>query len=200
MPRPPKFKCVWAEPLAQVFKPRGIPARALEALELQLDELEALRLADLEGLYHDAAAERLGVSRATFGRLIARARGKVADALVNGKMLVMKGGPVVMMTQRNFVCAECGERFAVPHGAPRPAACPACGSASFHRAPEERGGRRWGGRGGRCRGRGYGRGGSYGRGRGRGPLPAIVEEPPSEAEPITAADETPEHEKEHEDA
>jgi len=59
-----------------------------------LDELEALRLADLEGLYQEQAAEKMGVSRPTFARILESARKKVAEALVKGKGLVIGGGPV----------------------------------------------------------------------------------------------------------
>ena len=52
-----------------------------------MDELEAVRLADYEGLYHEDAAVKMGISRATFGRILNNARRKVADAIVNGKAL-----------------------------------------------------------------------------------------------------------------
>lgn len=94
MPRPHKCRLISNPPAATAFKPAGVPASELDAVELRLDELEALRLADLEGLYHDAAAERMGVSRPTFGRLIQAARHKVATALLNGRMLVFHGGSV----------------------------------------------------------------------------------------------------------
>ena len=70
--------------------------RMLEEVALALDELEALRLADLTALHHEPAAEQMGVSRATFGRIVERARRKVADALINGKALRMGGGPVLL--------------------------------------------------------------------------------------------------------
>ncbi len=54
---------------------------------MSLDEFEAIRLADHEGLYQEEAAGRMDVSRATFGRILDSARGKVADAIVNGKAL-----------------------------------------------------------------------------------------------------------------
>jgi len=66
----------------------------LEVTTLTLDGLEAMRLADLEGLYHDEAAGRMGVSRATFARVLAEARRSVADALVGGKAIEIGGGPV----------------------------------------------------------------------------------------------------------
>lgn len=61
----------------------------LERIELGLDELEAMRLADLEGHYQEEAAAVMGVSRPTFGRIIEAARRKVADALLNGKALAI---------------------------------------------------------------------------------------------------------------
>lgn len=65
-----------------------------EQVTLDLDELEALRLADLLGLYQEQAAEKMGVSRATFGRILESAHRKVAGALVEGKVLRFntKGG------------------------------------------------------------------------------------------------------------
>ncbi len=78
------------------FKPAGVPARELEEVSLGLDGAEAIRLADLEGLYQDAAARRMGVSRQTFGRIIEAARRAVADAVINGKRLRIEGGEIVV--------------------------------------------------------------------------------------------------------
>ncbi len=61
----------------------------METLFLRPDELEALRLADLEGLYQEACAGRMGISRTTLSRTLAEARRKVTDALINGKRLVV---------------------------------------------------------------------------------------------------------------
>ncbi len=96
MPRPLRDRCVEDLPGVEVFKPAGIPARELKSLALTLDEFESLRLADYEGLYQEAAARRMGVSRQTFGRIIESARRKVADALVNGKALRLGGGAAVV--------------------------------------------------------------------------------------------------------
>jgi predicted DNA-binding protein (UPF0251 family) len=79
----------------RVFKLAGTPTRELQVVRLDLDGLEALRLADLEGLYHEAAAEQMSVSRATFGRILAEARSRVAEALTAGKALWIGGGPVI---------------------------------------------------------------------------------------------------------
>ncbi len=73
--------------MATYFKPRGIPMVSLQETTLELDEFEALRLADLEGLYQADAALRMGISRQTFANIVIRARHKVADALIHGKAL-----------------------------------------------------------------------------------------------------------------
>jgi predicted DNA-binding protein (UPF0251 family) len=106
---------------------------ALEEVALSVDELEALRLADLEGLYHDRAAASMGVSRATFGRIVETARRKVAEALVQGKALKIGGGVVAWAGTRTFKCGSCRRGWSLSLGAGRPEACPSCGSDEFHR-------------------------------------------------------------------
>ena len=92
--RPHKMRRVGHRSDITVFKPQGVPMRSLEELDLPLDCLEAMRLADVEGLYHQEAAERMGISRATFGRILERGRKIVATALIEGKGLSIGGGPV----------------------------------------------------------------------------------------------------------
>jgi uncharacterized protein len=87
MSRPKKCRCVNCTPNTSYFKPKGIPIFALEEVSLSLDELEAIRLADYEGRYHEEAAVLMKVSRATFGRILNKARNKVAEAIVDGKAL-----------------------------------------------------------------------------------------------------------------
>ena len=69
------------------FKPCGVKRRELERVYLQEDEMEALRLADFEGLYQQECAQMMGISRTTFSRLVESARKKVADALLHTKAL-----------------------------------------------------------------------------------------------------------------
>lgn len=99
MARPLADRRIAYSPPALVFKPAGIPARDLEEVLLSLDEVEALRLADGEGLYQEAAARRMGVSRQTFARILEAAHAKVADALMNGKCLRLGGGKTVLCTE-----------------------------------------------------------------------------------------------------
>jgi predicted DNA-binding protein (UPF0251 family)/predicted Fe-Mo cluster-binding NifX family protein len=90
---------VGGSPVIGLYKPAGVQAQDLEEVSLGLDELEALRLADYEGLYQEAAALRMGVSRQTFGRIVEAARRKTAAALVEGKALRIGGGPAICETQ-----------------------------------------------------------------------------------------------------
>jgi predicted DNA-binding protein (UPF0251 family) len=73
------------------FKPRGVPMTSLESVGLSIDEFEAIRLKDLEGLEQTAAADSMRISQPTFHRIIEAARKKVADALVNGKAIRIEG-------------------------------------------------------------------------------------------------------------
>ncbi len=84
MARPVCPRKISHSPPATYFKPAGIPLRDLGEISLAADELEALRLADCEGLYHTEAAKRMGISRQTFDRILRRARVKTARALVRG--------------------------------------------------------------------------------------------------------------------
>jgi predicted DNA-binding protein (UPF0251 family)/predicted Fe-Mo cluster-binding NifX family protein len=99
MPRPVTGRQVGCPLAPLVFKPAGAPARDLEEVTLGLDGAEAIRLADLEGLYQDAAALRMGVSRQTFGRIVEAARRTVADAIINGKRLRIEGGEIIVRTE-----------------------------------------------------------------------------------------------------
>jgi predicted DNA-binding protein (UPF0251 family) len=89
-----------------VFKPAGVPLRELEEVVVTLDEFEALRLADLNGLYQEQAAEQMDVSRPTFSRVIDSAHRKLADALVHGKALRIEGGPVELVRLERRRCCR----------------------------------------------------------------------------------------------
>ncbi len=93
MPRPKHCRRVGCLPQSNYYKPRGIPLSVLQHINLTIDELEAIRLADLQGLYQEQAAKKMDVSRQTFGRVLKSAHKKIADALVNGKAISIEGGP-----------------------------------------------------------------------------------------------------------
>lgn len=94
MPRPRKMRVIREQASTRFFKPQGIPLRELKDVVLTEDGMEALRLADAEGLEHAAAAELMGVSRPTFSRLLAEARTTVATALARGWAIRIEGGAV----------------------------------------------------------------------------------------------------------
>jgi len=94
MPRPRRCRRVGHLPQCSYYKPRGIPLSMLQHVNLSVDELEAIRLADLEGLYQEDAARAMNVSRQTFGRILESAHKKIAEALVHGKALSIEGGPI----------------------------------------------------------------------------------------------------------
>lgn len=94
MPRPISPREIEEPPQATWFKPTGIPLRDLEEVVLTFDEIEAIRLADVEGFYQEQVAEQMKVSRPTVGRILASARQKIANALVQGKAIRMEGGSI----------------------------------------------------------------------------------------------------------
>ena len=92
MPRPRKRRTLTRAPKPAIYKPAGVGLQRLRLVALLLDELEALRLADLEGLTQAEAAGRMGISRSTFQRILDRAHRQVALALVEGQALQIQGG------------------------------------------------------------------------------------------------------------
>jgi uncharacterized protein len=134
--RPTHCRSIQDMPRITCFRPDGVPAGELQSIVLTIDELEAIRLADKEGLYQADAAMRMKVSRPTFGRILEAAHKKVAEAIVDGKKLCIQGGTFRSLcdstpTDRPNICecSECG--FKLPHqkGEPcRESVCPHCGA------------------------------------------------------------------------
>ncbi len=92
MPRPRKCRRIADTPRVTYFKPQGIPMRELDEVCLAYEGHEALRLADLEGMTQEESARYMGVSRHTFGRILAEARRVVAEAVIKGLALRIQGG------------------------------------------------------------------------------------------------------------
>lgn len=113
MPRPQKNRIVSNPPVFSEFKPVGIASKMLEQVLLSLDEYEALRLADKLGMSHNEAAEEMEISRSTFTRLIEKARAKLVDFIVSGKLLLIDGGNIHF--RKNIIkCEDCGHMFKIP--------------------------------------------------------------------------------------
>ena len=135
MARPPKPRRVEFMPEVTVFKPVGVPRRHVEEVVLSVEELEALRLKDLEGLEQGECAARMNISRPTFQRVLTSSRSKVADALVRGKALRVEGGHY-RLAERRFRCRECRYEFALSFGDGQRGVelhCPACNAQAVHR-------------------------------------------------------------------
>lgn len=138
MVRPKKDRIVKFNPEVSYFKPRAIPLMELEEVCLTVDEREAIRLADHLNMSHEEAGRNMGVSRATFGRIVQKARKTIADAMINGKAIRIEGGNYRIADEtRHFVCDGCGHKWDEPHGTGRPAACPACGNEGLYRVTED---------------------------------------------------------------
>jgi predicted DNA-binding protein (UPF0251 family) len=116
-------------PEVNFFKPAGMPMRALDEVNLTIEEAEAIRLKELEGLEQEAGAAKMNVSRPTFQRILASARQKMADALLNGKAIRIEGGNFTV-SQRRFRCANSHEWEALAETVPEvtPRLCPVCNS------------------------------------------------------------------------
>jgi len=133
MARPTKWRKIENIPLIPYFIPSETNIAEVPVNILKLEELEAIRLKDLEGLEQGECAEKMEISRPTFQRILISAREKIADSLVNGKIIHIEGG--------NFTqnicpvrCSNCGKEWIESYEnmesiKSEDYSCPACGSA-----------------------------------------------------------------------
>lgn len=112
MPRPTKFRRVEFFPDKTFFYPEGYEKDSKEEVVLKFEELEAIRLKDLEKMNQEECAEKMGISRQTFQNIIESAREKVAKALTDGKAINISGGHYTIKECR-YVCKECGSVYEV---------------------------------------------------------------------------------------
>ena len=127
MPPRKRQRKVFREPPVSVYKPAGIPARELEEILITVDEFEAIRLSDFEGMNQREASTVMQVSQPTFNRILASARSKVARGLVEGNVLRIEGGNYVLGDGSGFLrCENCGKETD-----PDAKACPECGSTNL---------------------------------------------------------------------
>ncbi len=140
MPRPRRRRWVWNTPSVTYYKPAGIPKASLEEVVLTVDELEAIRLCDLENLSQQESAEKMNISQPTFNRILNSAKNKIADAIVNGKAIRIEGGVYEMAFGKGrgrgpyaagpggvCKCPNCG--YEQPHAPGQPCTqliCPKC--------------------------------------------------------------------------
>jgi predicted DNA-binding protein (UPF0251 family) len=132
MGRRPLWRRVDLVPQVTYFKPAGVPLSHLQEVRLFIEEAEAVRLKDIEGLEQDECARRMNISRPTFHRVLGAARSKLADALLNGKAIRIEGGSYEM-TKRRFRCGN-GHEWEVPFEVmidTPPYVCPTCNTADI---------------------------------------------------------------------
>ena len=132
MARPTKWRKIENMPTIPYFIPSDKDVAEVPENILKLEELEAVRLKDLEGLEQSECAEKMEVSRPTFQRILLSAREKITDSLVNGKIIHIEGGN---FTQNicPVSCLDCGKEWmesyenmeSIKNGE---YSCPACGS------------------------------------------------------------------------
>ncbi|MFW6109941.1 MAG: DUF134 domain-containing protein [Patescibacteria group bacterium] len=152
MTKTKKKRVVRFDPKVTYFKPRGVPLAELEEVVLNVEELEAVRLANVEEFTQTEAAGQMEVSQSTFHRIISTAHQKLGKALINGCSIKVEGGDYRMPNGRGrgagrggrgrqggpysagpggtCVCTNCGHKE--PHRAGEPCykrECPECGSA-----------------------------------------------------------------------
>jgi len=129
MAKPKKDRFVLQPPAVVFYKPQGIPLYQLEQIILAVDEYEAVRLVDYEGLQQVDAAERMKVSRATCARILEGARHKIAEALTRGKAIRIQGGNFVLGRNR-YRCRDCSTFWEIPAADAKPESmsCPHCRS------------------------------------------------------------------------
>jgi len=132
MGRRQRWRRVSSIPQISYFKPVGSPMTELEEIKLLVEEAEAIRLKDLEGMEQETCAEKMNISRSTFSRLLDAARQKIADAILNGKAIRIEGGNFEMAVRR-FRCLQ-GHEWEVPFEkmiSSPPQICPECETRSI---------------------------------------------------------------------
>ncbi len=147
MPRPRRRRRIRRWPDITFFRPEGVKESYLEESILTVDEFEAVRLKDLEGLDQEEAAKKMNISQPTFHRLITSARKKIADAIVKGKAIKIEGGAFKMVEPvrgrggrgrmggfamgpgGSCVCPKCSHDVPHQRGVPcYQVKCPKCGN------------------------------------------------------------------------
>ena len=140
MPRPPKKRNIENIPAIKYFKPHEVCEKELKEINLTLEEIEAIRLKDLEELDQQNCADKMKVSRTTFQRILKSGRKKIAEALIKGKAIKFQGGNY-RLKEGKYRCQSCNheinfncspKRHRKRHGKKEDKEkCPKCGAKSF---------------------------------------------------------------------
>ncbi len=131
----------WVEHIPEItyFEPIKNPPPGLAAVCLSVEELEAMRLVDLEELQQEQAAVKMGISRKALWTELQNARKKVTGALTSGRAIEIKGGNYMLDLKRKFECYNCQHEWEEAFGTGRPDTCPVCESVNIRSAHTNRG-------------------------------------------------------------
>ncbi len=108
MPRPRKLRTVCCVPENDAFGPKNVIFSSESTITITIDEYEALRLIDLEGMTQEECAIQMTIARTTVQSIYSEARKKIADAVVNRKWIVITGGDIVVCDGNNPNCFRRG--------------------------------------------------------------------------------------------
>ncbi|MCG2828160.1 DUF134 domain-containing protein [Methanothermobacter sp. K4] len=126
MARPRRYRRILGEPLVAAFSPED--SEKENEVEITLDEFEAVRLRDYHDIKQKKAAEIMGISQPTFHRTLKSARAKIAEALVEGRPIILKGGDYIT-DRRRYKCMDCQFEWISPGGKYKK--CPDCDSENI---------------------------------------------------------------------
>ena len=128
MARPVNPRKVFSRPKIKGFIPMGFYASDLDTIYLSIEEYESIRLKDYLGLSQLESSEHMGVSRPTLTRIYEKARKKIAEALCEGKQVLIQGGNIVYL-EKWFRCDNCGSKFNTK--GKNNEDCPLCGNKNI---------------------------------------------------------------------
>lgn len=141
MARPTKFRKVERFPNEDYFIPKGRPQSETTDIILKVEELEAMRLKDIEGLNQEECAKRMNISRQTFQNVIDSARKSVAIALTEGKSIKIYGGHYTTKDCK-IICGQCGENYDIVYEQDHNL-CPICSSSDISCSKELKTCKKW---------------------------------------------------------
>jgi len=132
------------------FKPRGIPLNQLEVVIVTFEELETVRLTDIEEMEQEQGSQLMGISRRAFWKDLQSARRKIAEALVGGKAIRIEGGSYWVDRKKRLNCQDCQNEWEEVAATKKPQKCPKCGGLNIAKKADESCSSDLKGRGGNC--------------------------------------------------
>ncbi|MBN2251778.1 MAG: DUF134 domain-containing protein [Candidatus Altiarchaeota archaeon] len=129
--RPKYLRRVEGEPMVNYFKPRGIPLKDLETVELEVEELEAIKLVHHDRVDREDAAKKMGISRRTMERELRSGLWKITEALLYGKAIEIRGGCYFSSGEPVYKCLNDDHEWSESEAGREADKCPECGSGKI---------------------------------------------------------------------